>query len=188
MPHLTGTELLNAFSLLDKVEIQAGNKVADLGCGALGHFVFPAAKLVGPRGVVFAVDIQRRILEQIDRLAKQDQIYNIKPVWADIEKFRAAAIQDSSLDFALLINNLFLIKDLEQARKEMARLTKAGGRLVVVDWKTADTPLGPPLELRVSREKAKRIFNGQLFKFLQEFEPGQYHYGLIFERTPNPAA
>lgn len=186
MSHLTGTELINAFSLLEKVELEAGQRIADLGCGALGHFVFPAAKLVGQRGVVFAVDIQRQVLEQVDRLAKQDQIFNIKPVWADIEKFRAAAIQDGSLDMALLINNLFLIKDLERARKEMARLTKAGGRLIVVDWKTSDTPLGPPLNLRVSREKAKKIFSGQLFKFLQEFEPGQYHYGLIFERTPNP--
>ncbi|MBU2509627.1 class I SAM-dependent methyltransferase, partial [Patescibacteria group bacterium] len=134
-------------------------------------------------GIVFAVDIQRNVLEQMDKLAKHDQIFNIKPVWADIEKYGAAAIQDASVDLTLLINNLFLVKDYEQLTREMARLAKPGSRIAVVDWKTIDTPLGPPTDLRISKDEAKKVFDILEFRFIEEFVPGTYHYGLLFERT-----
>ena len=62
----SGTELINPFKLLERVGIGEGQRVADLGCGALGHFVFPAAQLVGGMGAVFAVDIQKGALEHVE--------------------------------------------------------------------------------------------------------------------------
>lgn len=184
----SGTELINPFKLLERVGIRAGQRVADLGCGALGHFVFPAAQLIGAKGVVYAVDIQRNVLEQVERLAKDDQVFNLKTVWSDIDVYGATRIDDGSLDITLLINNLFLSQNRPQLVREMARLTRPGGRIVVVEWKTVSTPLGPPVNQRIDREEAKKVLKTPLMSFQDEFEAGPYHYGLIYQRTEEPVA
>lgn len=179
----SGTELINPFKLLERVGIREGQHVADLGCGALGHFVFPAAQMVGGRGIVYAVDILRPALEQIERIAKDQQFFNVRPVWADIEVYRATHIDPESLDLTLLINNLYLSQNRPALVREMARLTRPGGRIVIVEWKATKTPIGPSAERRISAEDANKAVKSPLIKLYDEFEAGPYHYGLIYLRT-----
>lgn len=179
----SGTELINPFTLLERVGIRPGQRVADLGCGALGHFVFPAAQLVGPTGFVYAVDIQRSVLELVDKAARDEQIFNVKTVWADVDVYGATRIEDASLDLILHVNNLWLSQNRPQLVKEMARLTRPGGRIVVVEWKAIATPIGPPANRRIDIEDAKKILTSPLIPFVDEFEAGPYHYGLIFSRV-----
>lgn len=179
----SGTELINPFKLLERVGISAGMHVADLGCGALGHFVFSAAQLVGAKGVVYAVDIQRAVLEQVEKTGKESQVFNVKCVWSDIDVYGATRIDNASLDMTLLINNLYLSQNRPQLVREMARLTRPGGRLVVVEWKTIATPIGPPTAQRIGQEDAKTALTSPYFTLQSEFEAGQYHYGLVYTRT-----
>lgn len=179
----SGTELINPFKLLERVGIRAGQKVADLGCGSLGHFVFPASQLVGADGVVYAVDIQRSVLEQVERAAREDHIFNLKCIWSDIDVLGATRIEEASLDLTLLINNLYLSQNRPQMLKEMCRLTAPEKRIVVVEWKTIATPIGPPVTQRIDKEEAKRIFNSPLVKLEDELEAGPCHYGLIYRKV-----
>ncbi|MBI5654961.1 methyltransferase domain-containing protein [Candidatus Uhrbacteria bacterium] len=179
----SGTELINPFKLLERVGIRQGQRVADLGCGALGHFVFPAAQLVGANGSVFAVDIQRSVLEQIEKRAKDGQYFNVFPVWSDIDVYRATRIEDASLDLTLLINNLYLSQNREGLIREMARLARPGSRIIVVEWKPTDSPLGPPVSQRLDKQEAKKMLKSPLIEFQDDFEAGPYHYGMIYERT-----
>jgi ubiquinone/menaquinone biosynthesis C-methylase UbiE len=184
----SGTELINPFKLLERVGVREGQRVADLGCGSLGHFVFPAAQLVGGSGVVYAVDIQRNVLEHIERLAKEQQFFNVVPVWSDIDVFRATRVEPASLDLTLLINNLYLSQNHESLMKEMARLTRPGGRIVVVEWKPGQSPIGPTPEHRIDPASAKKELTSPLIKLYDEFEAGEFHYGLIYLRTEEPVA
>lgn len=179
----SGTELINPFKLLERVGIREDQRVADLGCGALGHFVFPAAQLVGAKGAVFAVDIQRSALEQIEKRSKDGQYFNVHPVWSDIDVFRATRVDAASLDLTLLINNLYLSQNREGLIREMARLSKPGSRIVVVEWKPTASPIGPPPTQRLSKEEARKILKSPFIEFHDEFEAGPYHYGLIYHRT-----
>lgn len=182
----SGTELINPFKLLERVGIREGQRVADLGCGALGHFVFPAAQLVGPKGEVFAVDIQRSVLEQIEQRSKEQQFWNVHTVWSDIDVFRATRVEEHSLDLVLLINNLYLSQNRPQLMREMARLAKTGGTVVVVEWKASASPMGPPSAQRIGKEEAKKILDCEYLDFHDEFEAGPYHYGLIYYRSETP--
>ncbi len=185
IPH-SGTELINPFKLLERVGIRENQKVADLGCGSLGHFVFPAAQLVGGNGMVYAVDIQRSVLEHVDRRAKDGQFYNVHTVWSDIDVYRATRIEEGTLDLTLLINNFYLSSNRSQMLREMARITRPGGRIVVVEWKPIASPIGPPVDQRMDKDQVKREMRGRLLDFHDEFEAGPYHYGLIFLRTEEP--
>ena len=68
-----GNILLDVNLILTKAGIEEGMKIADLGCGTNGHFVFPAANLVGNKGTVYAVDILKTAIEAVSRRIKQEE-------------------------------------------------------------------------------------------------------------------
>lgn len=183
MPIYSGTELIDPFKLLKTVGLKEGDHAADLGCGSLGHIIFPTAEIVGMGGIAYAVDIQKEVLERVEKTAKQNGVMNLKTIWSDIDVFGAATIKAGSLDVTLLVNNLFLSRNKQELVREMARLTKIGGKTVVVEWSLNKSPLGPPAEQRIGPDDAKKIFSSPLFELSSEFEAGPYHYGLLYKRT-----
>ena len=99
-----GSNLIDANLILDKAQIKEKTKVAHLGCGSSGHFVFPSARRVGKKGVVYAVDILRTVLETMNKRARIENLANIKIVWTNLEIFGATKIETGILDADLLIN------------------------------------------------------------------------------------
>lgn len=172
--------MINANLILGEARIEEKLKVADLGCGSSGHFVFPAAKRVGKKGLVYAVDILRTTLETINKRARLENLANIKTVWTNLEIFGATRIEAGSLDVAMLINTLHQSRKRLEILRESVRLLKKNGRLVVVEWKNVAAPFGPPLELRVSKEFVDNGAKKFGLKPESEFGAGQYHYGLIY--------
>ncbi len=179
----TGTELINPFRVLERAGIRERMRVADFGCGALGHFVFPAAQMAGAKGIVYAVDILQDALRILERRAKEDQYMNIDYVWSDFDVYRATHIPEGSLDLILFVNNLFLSQNRQHLVKEMARLLKKGGKVLVVDWKPTSTNIGPPADRRLSPKEVKDLFDIPEFDIADEFEAGKAHYALVFKRT-----
>ena len=156
--------------------------MADLGCGVTGHFVFPAARLVGKEGMVYAVDIQRGVLANIERRAHLENAVNVVSVWSDLERLGATKIDSGSLDIALLLNTLFQVKNKTAVLKEAARMLKIGGRLMIVDWLSISAPFGPPLEGRVDPFFLEQEADKLGLHLTKRFSAGPYHFGLIFEK------
>ncbi len=177
-----GNELLDPNKIFDKLEIKPGSRIADLGCGGSGHFIIPAASLVGSETNVYAVDILKSVLKNIVSSARIRGVNNIKPIWSNLEVYGATKIKDNSLDFAFLFNILFQSKKQKEIIKESLRLLKKGGKLAVIDWKDTNFSFGPPLEIRVKKEIIKKIALGLSLELVEEFKAGNYHYGLIFKK------
>jgi len=175
-----GTILLDINLILKKALISENMKVADLGCGLHGHVVFPVAKLVGKKGIVYAVDILKTVLDNIKRVAEQDNIEQVKTIWTNLEVFQGAKIESSSLDTALLINTLYQSPKRLEILREATRLLKKDGKFAIVDWKKINTPFGPPLEDKVNIENIKEVLKKLGFLLQEEFDAGHYHFGLIF--------
>jgi len=178
-----GSKLLDPNFLFDKIGLHQGMQVADLGCGSIGHFVFPIARIVGKEGKVFAVDIQKSILQNIEKRAEIENLQNnILAVWSDLERYGATAIPSKSVDFSLLINILFQNKDRESILKEAVRLLKVGGRVLVVDWLLSNAPFGPPVEGRVDPIWVEQTMDKLGMKMIMRFSASKYHYALVFEK------
>lgn len=175
-----GNILLDVNLILNKAGVSEEMRVADLGCGALGHFVFPTASLVGKKGIVYAVDILKNVLETIDRRIKQENINNIKTIWSNLEVFNATGIESNSLDVVLLIDTLYQSRKRGEILQEANRTLKKKGKLVVIEWKSVALPLGPPLEERVKIDLLKIAAQKLGLKLEEEFLAGQYHFGIIF--------
>jgi len=174
-----GTSLINVPEFLDKVEIGTGQVIADLGCGGGGHFVAPLALRVGSAGLVYAVDIQKKVLSSLEASLKIQNIGNVKIVWSDLERVGAASIPDSSCDVAIVANVLFQNKNHFNIIQEAARIVKGAGRVVVIDWKLIAGMFGPPQELRIKPDEIRAIANDLKLKFVEMFDVGSYHFAIV---------
>lgn len=175
-----GNSLLDANFILSKAQIGEKMKIAHLGSGSSGHFVFPTAKLVGNKGVVYAVDILKTVLEAVSKRARMENYENVKTVWSNLEIFGATKIESGSLDAGMLINTLYQSNKRVEILRESIRMIKKGGKLVVIEWKNIATPFGPPIEERVKKELLEIAGKKMGLHEEEEFDAGQYHYGIIF--------
>lgn len=178
----SGNELINPFKTLERAGVREGDTIVDLGCGALGHFVFPAAQLVGGNGRVYAVDIDKNALKAVERIAHHEQYWNIVPVWSDIEVVQAARIRDASCHVVLVANNLYLSQNRAGLVAEAVRLTTPGGRILVIEWQACKTAVGPAPENRMSPVEAKRYFADPALALVDEFDAGDCHYALVYQK------
>jgi len=176
------TSLLDPSFIIKSAGIKDGFKVADFGCGATGHFIFPTSRTVGNRGTVYAIDILKSVLESISRRANEENISNIKTVWSDIEVYNATSLETASLDVGLLINNLCISKKRPEVLRETIRMIKKNGRLLVVEWDSSSAPIGPSSEKKVNPELLKKAGEKLGLKVEDYFPAGKYHYGVLFTK------
>lgn len=173
---------LDPLDVLHAVGVSAGMRVADFGCGH-GHFVFPAAKLVGERGSVFAIDLQSDLVHAIASRAQTEGLMQVKPIWADLEQRGSTHLPDGVVDMVLIINNHINAEAQQKMLREAVRILKSGGECVVIDWLTSNAvPFAPAIVERV--EKNAAIINAHTagLQVVDEFRPSRYHYGLRFKK------
>lgn len=165
--------------LKHSLDVELGHHVGDFGCGGAGYFTLPAARLVGSKGKVYAVDILPTALDGVASKVKIDGLFNVEVVWSDLEHPGAAKIPEGTLDRALLVNIMFQSRQNENILREAWRLLKPGGKLLVVDWKVQPTLFGPPLANRLQPSAVDAFARKVGFKPDAQFEVGPYHYGML---------
>src|SRR3989344_3933288 len=136
-----GNALLQPRQILkEHLRVQPGQSVGNFGCGGGGFFTLECARLVGDQGVVYAVDIVKAALSSVDGKAKLQGLYNVKTVWSDLEVVGALQIPEQSLDHGLLVNVLFQSKKHDDILREVTRLIKPQGKLLIIDWNQTPIP------------------------------------------------
>lgn len=177
-------DILHPEELFDRAGLKEGMTVADLGVGREATFTLPAAKLVGERGTVYAVDVVKHELEVVHEKAEHRNLHNVHTVWSDIEIVGAARqVLDHTVDVALLVDTLFQAHHYEQILLEARRMLKMGGRLVIVDFKEEKTAIGPEAEHKVTAAEIKELLPKTGFELVEDFVPGDHHWGMVLKRT-----
>lgn len=176
------SELLNPKKIFKRLNLEEGMKVADFGCGNSGYFVFAAAHIVGKEGMVYGVDILKPALESIKSRAQFDGVTNIMTVWSNLEIYEATAIAAESLDRALIVSVLHQSEKNIDIIRECVRMIRPSGKILVIDWKRTASPLGPSTDRRPLPSEIISMAEKSGLRLESEFEPGQYHFGLIFSK------
>lgn len=163
-----------------ELEISDGMKVVDLGAGS-GFYTIEAAKKVGPSGRVYAVDVQKDLLDKIKNGAKIAGLHNVEVVWGNIEKLGGTKLREAIADRVVVSNTLFQIEPAhrENFALEIKRLLRVGGKLLIVDW-TSGGRMSPGQT--VSRLQAEGLFEKNGFIKEKDFNAGDHHYGIIFKK------
>ena len=122
-------------ALVQRIGITKGLEVLDLGCGD-GTTALPAAKLGAE---VLGIDIARNLVEAGNRRAAEQGLTNIRFQEGDASNLEQ--VPDNSFDLVVSVfGAMFAPKPFDVA-KQMVRVTRSGGRIVMGNWIPNDPTL-----------------------------------------------
>lgn len=182
MPTITDTKekkFIEPERVVSYFELQKGDYVAEFGAGH-GYFTIPMARAVGGEGKVFAIDVQKGVLEIIRSRSRLENLSNIELIWADLELSGGSKLKNDSVEFVLVANILFQAENKSMLLKEAHRIMRPEGRLAIIEWDESVTPFGPPPHLRMRKDAVLDAARQVGFELDHEFEAGSHHYGLLF--------
>ncbi len=161
-----------------------GMVIADIGAGT-GYFSIPFARRIGPLGRVFAVDLQREMLQLL--AAKLETVGGDGGIELVEGTARETHLPGASCDLAFLANIWHELDDREAVLGEAARILRAAGRIAILDWRTdVSGPPGPPPDHRVSPLEVESLLIRCGWKVGISASFGSYSY-LVVAQAPDNA-
>lgn len=109
--------------------IREGERVADLGAGG-GYFTFRLADAVGPRGTVYAVDIDPEMVAYLRKRAEEERRANVVPVLAAVDDPRLP----EPVDLIFSTNTYHHLSDRSAYFARVAGDLRPGGRIAIIDF------------------------------------------------------
>lgn len=165
-------------TMLAALHVKPGDVVCDLGCGN-GFYTLKLAHLVGDKGRVVAVDIQREMLELLKERAAEEKVANIVTVLGTVIDPKLPA---DSLDLVLLVDVYHEFSHPEQMLAAIRKSLKPTGRIALVEFRAED-PAVPikPLH-KMSKEQIMKELPPNGFKLVEQFDKLPWQHLLFFER------
>jgi ubiquinone/menaquinone biosynthesis C-methylase UbiE len=162
--------------IMDALRVADGGSVADLGAGG-GWFTIRLARRVGPNGVVYAEDIQRLMIEAIERRVQKEGLKNVRTVLGNNDDPRLPV---GSLDAILIVDAFHEMDNPVAVLRNAARALKPQGLIGVVDFKPGEGGPGPDPDQRVAPEFVLQTATNAGLSLLRRetFLPYQYFFIL----------
>lgn len=157
-------------TLRDLLAPAPGERMLEIGPGT-GYYTLDIASRLAPGGRLDALDVQQPMLDELMHRADGRGIVNIVPQHGDA---RHLPYPDATFDAAYLVATLGEIPDQDQALREMRRVIRPGGRLVVGEGQP-DPHMVPLADLRQRGDAAGLHFarhTGGRLAYLARFEAG----------------
>jgi SAM-dependent methyltransferase len=159
--------------LLDILGPAPGERLLEVGAGT-GAYTLPMARAVAPGGTVDAFDVQQEMLDELTRRADRQGVSNVRPQQGDAQRLPYA---DASFDAAYLVTVLHEVPDQDRALRELCRVVRPGGRVVVGEMSPLPTAHFVRLPLLEPRAAAAG------FRFERRLGPSLLWYAR-FSRMP----
>jgi ubiquinone/menaquinone biosynthesis C-methylase UbiE len=115
--------------LLTEVGIKNGQFVLDFGCGK-GNYTIPVAKIVGQDGYVYALDKNKKSLDELIQNAISNRLKNYKII--ETTKQAKIPLSDESVDVVLLYDVIHLVNNREKLFDEVYRIARDNALISVL--------------------------------------------------------
>ncbi len=169
-----GTDLL-----LPALKIKAGDAVADVGAGT-GYYTRRLAKEVGPKGTVYAQDIQQDVLDMLTNAMASANVQNVKAI---LGTTKDPKLPKESLDLALLVDAYHEFDFPREMAEGLCRALKPGGRLVFVEFRAEDPNVPIKPVHKMSEAQVKKEMGVQPLKWVETIEVLPWQHVIIFQKT-----
>jgi SAM-dependent methyltransferase len=164
--------------VMDALHVAERTTVADLGAGG-GWFTMRLARRVGPNGRVYAVDVQRLMIEAIRRRIEREGLTDrVETVLGAYDDPRLPA--DARTDAVLIVDAFHEMEDPVRLLKNVSRTLKPQGRIGIIDYREGDGGPGPDAAERVPPSVVISQAAAAGLKLVEQHTFLPYQYFLIF--------
>jgi len=133
------------------LNLKPTDRIADIGAGS-GYFTFLLSPFV-PKGKIFAVDIQREMLDLIRTKSKKMKIKNIVPVLGNIQNPK---LKENSIDLAFMVDAYHEFSHPYEMMLGIQKALKPGGRLILLEYRGEDPKVRIKKLHKMTLQQAKK--------------------------------
>jgi ubiquinone/menaquinone biosynthesis C-methylase UbiE len=167
--------------LVAALKFKPGDVVADIGAGS-GYLTFRIAKLVGPKGKVLAVDIQKEMLDLIRQGMKARQISNVEPIKGTESDPKLPA---NTVDLIIMVDVYHEFEYPFEMAEAMVRALKPGGRLVFVEYRLEDPNVPIKLVHKMTERQVRKEMAAFPVTWVETDERLPRQHIIVFKKNAN---
>lgn len=161
--------------VMEALAVKEGEVIADIGAGS-GYFTLRLARHVGDTGRVYAVDVNPDMLRHLNGKIRDLKVLNVSTILAPPDD----PLLPQPVDRFLIVDVWHHIEDQAGYLALMKKQLKPGGQVVMIDFQKRELPVGPPVDMKISREDLLKQMEGAGFRLVKEHTFLPYQYFLVF--------
>ena len=160
------------------LKVAKGSTVGDVGAGS-GYMTLRLAKLVGPEGRVYGVDVQPGMLQLLQQNAAKAKAANVVPVLGGFDDPKLPA---GALDLIIMVDVYHEFSEPQKMLQRMREALRPGGRLALFEYRAED-PEVPILPLhKMTKAQVKLEVEHEGFKQVRVFDDLPWQHLIVFTR------
>jgi len=162
----------HAFKILQKAGIKRVKTVLDFGCGS-GTYTIPAAKIVGKEGIVYALDKDKKVLDELMQKAESAGLENIKRI--DTSGDLKIPLDDASVDIVLLYDvfHSYYFSQVADRRELLEEIYRVSKRDAIISVWPKHMESEAKEEIESANFYLEREYSGTLIHDDEDIEKGK---------------
>jgi ubiquinone/menaquinone biosynthesis C-methylase UbiE len=154
--------------------------IADVGAGT-GYFARRMARRTGPKGKVFAVDIQPRMLELLQKYAEREGLSNVETIAG---KENDPLLPEGKIDLILMVDVYHEFAQPQTMLRKMKAALSPGGRMALLEYRKEDPEVPIRLVHKMSIDEVKTEIEAEGFRLDKVIHTLPRQHILIFVAAP----
>jgi protein-L-isoaspartate O-methyltransferase len=164
--------------LLEALGLKPGQSVADIGAGS-GYYTRRLAKMVGERGVVYAVDIQPEMIALLASNLAAANIHNVKTVLGTLTDPK---LPRAAVDLILLVDVYHEMDHPYEMAQAMCAALKPGGRMVFVEFRAEDPQVPIKRLHKMTESQVRKEMKCQPLDWVKTNEKLPWQHIIVFKK------
>lgn len=175
-------DLIDPKKVFSQIELPHNSTVVDLACGT-GRYSIELSKNREEKYEIYAIDLWEEGIDALNALIAAEHVTNIHTIVADISK--KIPLETSSADMCLLATVLHdLSKEAQDTTmREVHRVLKPEGIVMIIEFKKIDTGPGPPVNIRLSEQDIEDLAVKHEFEKISCDEVGEFNYLMKLQKN-----
>jgi ubiquinone/menaquinone biosynthesis C-methylase UbiE len=169
----------NTSEMLRELKLKPEMTIADVGCGN-GYHAITMAKSVGEKGKVLCVDVQKPMLDMLQKRAKEAGVKNCVSI---LGEFTDPKLPKNSVDLILLVDAYHEFTEPEAMLKKMRESLKDDGVIVLVEFRKEDKSFPIKEDHKMYKEQMLKELKANGFKVARSYDKLPWQHMVFFAKS-----
>lgn len=166
---------LNAYETLLEIGLEKDHVFCDIGAGT-GIFSFAASGITSNK--IYAIEISDEMIELLIKRKEEGKVKQLEILKGNHDSLQ---IEPNSVDLVLLSTVFHELESPEKMLKEIKKILKNDSLLAIIEFHNKETPMGPPVNHRISKIDLEKICIDNNFENVKTIDLGENFYLSIFK-------